>query len=358
MKRLLVFLLCGGILAACADETNDVSDPPETDAALPAAPEPTPLWANVPETISPEWGEFFAKTGEIRGRGVPASDDTAGWLALQEAVRARQQPITEGLAKAFDLTLRERVLGGIPIVEILPANPANDDKIGVYAHGGAYIQGAAKNPQAVLFSAATGLRVISIEYTLAPHSKWQDTTAQVLAVFSALAEEGYSPSQTVLGGDSAGGGLAAGSLLRMRDEGMEMPAALVLWSPWADISETGDTYLTLREAEVSFTYNNVLGPAALAYADWDHHRHPYVSPVYGDFNKGFPPTLIQGGTREIFLSNFIRLYQALDQAGNNVKLDLYEGMPHVFMAQLPDTAEAKTALAKTGDWVSEHLLRE
>ena len=223
---------------------------------------------------------------------------------LQEAVRARQKPVAEGLAKAFDLIIRERVLGGIPIVEISPANPASDDKVGVYAHGGAYIQGAARNPQAVLFSAATGLRVISIEYTLAPHSKWQDTTAQVLAVFSALAEEGYSPSHTVLGGDSAGGGLAAGSLLRMRDEGMEMPAALVLWSPWADISETGDTYLTLRDAEVSFTYNNVLGPAARVYADPDDHGHPYVSPVYGDFNEGFPPTLIQGGTREIFLSNF------------------------------------------------------
>ena len=356
MKRLLVLLLCGGFLAACADDAKEAGDPSGAISAPPAAQGTAALWASVPETISPEWGAFFATNGEIRERGVPASDDTAGWLALQEAVRARQQPVAEGLARAFDLTIRERVLGGIPIVEISPANPASDDKIGVYAHGGAYIQGAAKNPQAVLFSAATGLRVISIEYTLAPHSKWQDTTAQVLAVFSALAEEGYSPSHTVLGGDSAGGGLAAGSVLRMRDEGMEMPAALVLWSPWADISETGDTYLTLRDAEVSFTYSNVLGPAALVYADPDDHRHPFVSPVYGDFNNGFPPTLIQGGTREIFLSNFVRLYQALDQAGQNVKLDLYEGMPHVFMAQLPDTAEAKTALAKTGDWVSEHLL--
>ena len=356
MKRLLVLLLCGGLLAACADDAKEVGDPSGTISAPPAAQDTTPLWANVPETISPEWGAFFAKTARY------ASGASLRPMTLPDGWRCRKRyapgnnPLPKSLAKAFGLTIRERDLGGIPIVEISPANPASDDKIGVYVHGGAYIQGSAKNPQAVLFSAATGLRVISIEYTLAPHSKWQDTTAEVLAVFSALAEEGYSPSHTVLGGDSAGGGLAAGSLLRMRDEGMEMPAALVLWSPWADISETGDTYLTLRDAEVSFTYNNVLGPAALVYADPDDHGHPYVSPVYGDFNKGFPPTLIQGGTREIFLSNFVRLYQALDQAGQNVKLDLYEGMPHVFMAQLPDTAEAKTALAKTGDWVSEHLL--
>ena len=114
----------------------------------------------------------------------------------------------------------------------------------------------------------------------------------------------------------------------------------------------------MRDAEVSFTYKNVLGPAALVYADPQDHRHPYVSPVYGDFNKGFPPTLIQGGIREIFLSNFVRLYQALDQTGQKVKLDLYEGMPHVFMAQLPETVEAKTALEKTGDWISGHIKQD
>ncbi|WP_162798034.1 alpha/beta hydrolase fold domain-containing protein [Sulfitobacter sp. JL08] len=129
-----------------------------------------------------------------------------------------------------------------------------------------------------------------------------------------------------------------------------------LWSPWTDISETGDSYVTLRDAEPFFTYQDVLGPSALAYADETDHRHPYVSPVYGDFAKGFPPTLIQGGTKEIFLSNFVRLHQALDQAGQTVKLDLYEGMPHVFMAALPESPESRVAVSKAGDWVSEHLL--
>jgi len=327
-------------------------------AAPAIAQEAGPLWAHVPETISPTWSEFYAKHGETRDQNVPAPDDIVGWRALQDAIRSRLRPVAEGYAKAFGLTFRDRVMGGVPVVEITPAKPASDNRIGVYTHGGAYVQGLAKTSQAVLFSAATGLKVISVDYTLAPHSKWQDTTAQVVAVFSALAEEGYAASDIVLGGDSAGGGLAAGSVLRMRDEGMDMPAALVLWSPWADISETGDTYETLRDAEVSYTYENVLGPSAIAYADPKDHRHPYVSPIYGDFSKGFPPTLIQGGIREIFLSNFVRLYQALDQAGQTVTLDLYEGMPHVFMAQLPEAAESKTALAKMGDWVSEHMQQD
>ena len=137
---------------------------------------------------------------------------------------------------------------------------------------------------------------------------------------------------------------------------MEMPAALVLWSPWTDVFDTGDTYVTLRDAEVFYTYEGVLRPSALAYADEADHRNPYVSPVYGDFTQGFPPTLIQGGTKEILLSNFIRLYQALDQAGQMVKLDIYEGMPHVFVKILPESAESQAAMAKVRTWVSEHLL--
>jgi len=195
-----------------------------------------------------------------------------------------------------------------------------------------------------------------VDYTLAPHSRWQETTDEVISVFKALARQGFTADDIVLYGDSAGGGLAAGVTLKMRDLGMEMPAALVLWSPWADISETGDTYVTLRDAEPFFTYEHVLGPAALAYADAEDHKNPYVSPVYGDFKQGFPPTLIQGGTKEIFLSNFVRLYQALDQAGQTAKLDIYEGMPHVFVPMLPESAESQAAIGKARDWVSEHLV--
>jgi acetyl esterase/lipase len=246
------------------------------------------------------------------------------------------------------------------VVKVTPSNLARTDKIAVYLHGGAYVLNSAKAviESAMFFAAETGLRVIAVDYTLAPHSKWQDTTNEVIAVFKALAEQGFEADDILLYGDSAGGGLAAGVTLKMRDLGMEMPAAVVLWSPWADISETGDTYVTLRDAEPYFTYKDILGPAALAYADAEDHKNPCVSPVYGDFTLGFPPTLIQGGTKEIFLSGFIRLYQALDQSGQTAKLDLYEGMPHVFIPTLPDTVESQAAIAKVRAWAEKYLLDE
>ena len=113
--------------------------------------------------------------------------------------------------------------------------------------------------------------------------------------------------------------------------------------------------MTLKHAEPAYLYETALKPSANTYAGPKDQKHPYVSPVYGDYTKGFPPTLIQGGTKEIFLSNFVRHYQALDAAGQTVKLDLYEGMIHVFMAAIPDSPESKLALSKVDAFLKEHL---
>ena len=114
--------------------------------------------------------------------------------------------------------------------------------------------------------------------------------------------------------------------------------------------------MTLSGAEPFYTYPDHLGKSALAYADPEDQKHPYVSPIYGDYSKGFPPTLIQGGTKEIFLSDFIRHYQALGTAGQTVKLDLYEGMVHVFQAFLAGSPESDLALSKCADFLQVHLL--
>ncbi|RIK94811.1 MAG: alpha/beta hydrolase, partial [Proteobacteria bacterium] len=157
-----------------------------------------------------------------------------------------------------------------------------------------------------------------------------------------------------LWGDSAGGGLAAGATLAARDRGVALPGALVLLSPWADVTETGDSYATLRDVEKAYRYDDLLAPAAAAYAPPDEQKHPYVSPVYGDFAGGFPPTLIQGGTREIFLSGFVRLYQAIEAGGGSAKLDLYEAMPHLFQARIPSAPEGRRALERAVRFVETH----
>jgi acetyl esterase/lipase len=179
--------------------------------------------------------------------------------------------------------------------------------------------------------------------TLAPEAKFDEITEQVVLVCEALVFGGHSLKNAVMYGDSSGGGLAAAAILKMRDQGWALPAAAVLVSPAVDLTPAGDTDFTLRNADPSFLYDTHLKNAAGAYADPENQRNPYASPIYGDFSRGFSPTLIQGGTKEILLSGFVRLYQALDSAGQSVKLDLYEGMVHNFPTRIPDSPEGKLA---------------
>jgi acetyl esterase/lipase len=222
-------------------------------------------------------------------------------------------------------------------------------------HGGGYVQGSAASTilSAAIVAHEAGAKVVSIDYTVAPDLKWQQITDQVISVLEAMKGKHISMKNVAMFGDSAGGGLVAGAVLKARDQGKSVPAALVLWSPWADITDTGDTYRTLRQTDF-LTYES-LRQGALAYADAADQKLPYVSPVYGDYGKPFPPTLIQGGLREIFLSDFVRLYQALDSSGREVKLDLYEAMPHVFQAILSDTDESRNAVRKTVRFMKDHI---
>ncbi len=320
---------------------------------------PKNLRTYVPNTVSEGWQAVLEAMPDPTNTRVPAPDDLEGWTKAQAASEKQGTDASRQAVESFGVIVKELRLGGIPVLDIKPKGWTDNGKVLVYTHGGAYVLFSARTTlgSSAQAAARTGLRVISIDYTLAPHSKWRETTNEVVAVFKALISQGYAMKDIAIYGDSAGGGLAAGTVLKMRDLGMGMPAAVILWSPWADITETGDTYVTLQDAEPNYTYKEVLGPSAQAYADAKDQKHPYVSPVYGDFTKGFPPTLIQGGTKEIFLSNFVRLYQALDTAGQTVKLDLYEGMPHVFQVKLPESPEVRTAIGKMDVFLQKHLGR-
>ena len=187
------------------------------------------LWTHVPDTISPEWGAFILEKGKGREHALPALEDIEGWKKFQAAKAAPGEAQADEIAKAFNVSYTESTLGGVPVVEVTPKVLKHDDKIAVYTHGGGYVLYSAKSAMnfSALLSATTGLKVYSIDYTLAPHSKWEGTTGEVISVFKALLQRGYRMDQIVLCGDSAGGGLAAGTTHRMRDLGMGMPAALV-----------------------------------------------------------------------------------------------------------------------------------
>jgi epsilon-lactone hydrolase len=313
----------------------------------------------IPETISPRAQHILGKMTGPQGLPLPAPDDIEGWKKIRHYTPPQLKEIfkenTESALKKYTSTSNHRTLGGVPVVEIWPQGWKDNGKVLVYVHGGGYVTGGPEFSLGGWVGQETGLRIISIGYTLAPESRWDQTTDQVIAVLQALEKEGYALKDIAVFGDSAGGGLAAGSVLKMRDKGLGMPSAVVLWSPWADITETGDSYVTLKQADPILDYALLLKNAAAAYADPKDQKNPYVSPVYGDYSKGYPPTLIQGGTKEIFLSDFVREYRAIDNAGGTAVLDIYEGMPHVFQAVMFDSPESQQAMRKMKNFLATYL---
>ncbi|MBM7046312.1 alpha/beta hydrolase fold domain-containing protein [Rhizobium lusitanum] len=319
-----------------------------------------PLRFQTPRTVSPQAAVTLAALYEA-SRQTPEPTTPLSQADFDDANRQMEAafaPPNAQLADALGVTIRRETIARLPVVRITPRDHRPGRRGLAYVHGGAYVYFSAGTLLGLpaLIATATSLEVISIDYTLAPRARWEAVTDQVLAVWEALLAGGYDPAALGLLGDSAGGGLAAGSVLKMRDRRLALPGALWLVSPWSDISGAGDTYETLKSADP------ILAPESLAwcvqaYADPADHRHPYVSPVYGDYGAAFPPTLIQGGTREIFLSNFVRHYQAIRMGGHDAVLDLYEGMPHVFQSVVPDALESRTAIARAAAFFDAHLVR-
>jgi acetyl esterase/lipase len=323
----------------------------------PAAGKP---FVHIPDTVSPEARKYLESLPDPATRPPsPAADDFAGWKREWEAGEAAQQPHVEAALKRFEPTIEERKVGGVPVVDVKPKGWKDNGQVLVHAHGGAYTMYSARSrlPSSVLAADATGLRIISIDYTVAPAGRWEKVTDEVLAVFAGLQKEGFKWKDLAIYGESAGGALAAGAVLKMRDQGLGMPAAVVLWSPWADITNRGDSAVTLKNAEPTYLYEKHLQSSADAYADPKDQRHPYVSPVYADYTRGFPPTLIQGGTKEIFLSHAVRLHRAIDGAGGVAVLDLYDGMPHIFQLRpgMASSPESRAAMKKMKAFLQQHL---
>ena len=163
------------------------------------------------------------------------------------------------------------------------------------------------------------------------------TLACAVAAYRALLRE-HRPEKVVVGGGSAGGNLAAALILRARDEQLPLSAGAVLRTPEVDLTESGDSFRTNMGVDTIATAS--LMPVNLLYAGEHNLNHPYLSPLFGDFSKGFPPSLLSAGTRDLFLSNAVRMHRALRAVGVRAELHLFEGAPHAGFRASEETSAA------------------
>lgn len=313
----------------------------------------------IPQSISKESQDFLKDFSQYASILVtPSPDNLKEWQSLNQQITPMFSEMSKPIVDLYQPNVSATNLGGVKVLDIKPRDWVNNGKVLVFVHGGGFTSLSANSTLGFTVPVAnkTGLQVISVDYNLAPTSKWNQTTDEILSVVRALVKDkGYSMSDIAMYGDSAGANLVAGSVLKMRDSGLGFPSAIVLWSPWVDLTGKGDSYITLEGDDPFSSYNATLKNMAGAYANLSDQENPYASPVYGNFTKGFPPTLIQLGTKEILLSDSVRLYQALEQTDVPVKLDIYEGMPHVFQGYMFNTPESNLAINKMSNFLNEYL---
>jgi acetyl esterase/lipase len=145
------------------------------------------------------------------------------------------------------------------------------------------------------------------------------------------------PSEIVVGGASAGGNLAAALILRAREDGLPLPAAVVFNTGAFDLTGTGDSWF------VNDGLDNVLSgpvePCTQLYAGTHDRGEPFISPLFGDL-EGFPPSILLTGTRDRLLSDNVRMHRALRAAGVEADLHVWEAAGHGgFLGMAPEDAE-------------------
>lgn len=248
---------------------------------------------------------------------------------------------------------RDFPLGCIPTIRV--ARPGSEPGRHVlFLHGGGYIAGSPALYQHILwrFAEACRAEIAAIDYRLAPENPFPAALDDAVAAWRALLEEGADARRCAILGDSAGGGLALGLALRLRDEGIPLPAAIVALSPWTDLAITGES--VRNDKADPMLRADCLKPFAAQYLDGADCRNPYASPLYGDA-RGLPPTLLQVGSDEILRDDSVRMATRMREAGCAVTLEVWPRMPHVWHAFAPIMPEAVRAIARVGAFVDEAI---
>lgn len=270
----------------------------------------------------------------------PEQDDIDGWRSMIAGREEVMIGFLREMAERLPVSIETISVGGVSVYDILPeVTDPDDPRVYLDMHGGALITGGGDSCKGMGAMAAVrnGFRTWSVDYRMPPDHPHPAALDDCVTVYRELLRDHHA-GQLVVGGSSAGGNLAAALVLRARDEGLPMPAVAVLSTPEVDLTESGDSFST--NAGVDSVLTGSLMPANLLYADGHDLADPYLSPLFGDFTEGYPPTILSTGTRDLFLSNTVRMHRALRNAGIPAELHVIEAAPHGgFFGSSPEDAE-------------------
>ncbi|GJL96691.1 MAG: hydrolase [Hyphobacterium sp.] len=242
-------------------------------------------------------------------------------------------------------------LAGLRTLVFGPKHPRKGQLL--YLHGGGYCRGSAYShrPFVSRLAAVLNMKTRAPDYRLAPEHPCPAAIEDALAAYRDMRKGMEGP--LIVAGDSAGGGLVLALTLKLKELGEALPDALILYSPWTDLTVSGPN-VAAKDATDPMLKSHWLGIAADMYGGDLGLNDPLCSPLFGDFS-GFPPTLIQTGTDEVLLDDTTRLAERMEAAGVNVHCQLWTGMWHVFPLFQPLLPEGRMAGVHARSWLDAVL---
>jgi len=290
---------------------------------------------------------FTNVIGLLSAARVTPADPVDEIRAGVEGLGALAPPVPDTQAGDVDA-------GGVPSRWVAVGRPAADDDgsapVVLHFHGGGYVMANPGTHTAMCshLAAASGGRVLSVDYRLAPEHPFPAAADDAFTAYRWLLDQGVAAERIVVAGDSAGGGLALGLLVRARDAELPLPAGAALMSPWVDLTGSGES-LTTRAAIDPILSPELLVHWATLYAG-DDLADPAASPLFADLS-GLPPIVVQLGAREILYDDGLRLVERLLAANGQAEFDVWDEMTHWWQILAGLVPEADEALAQLGAFV-------
>jgi epsilon-lactone hydrolase len=268
------------------------------------------------------------------------------WRAAADRRAAKVVQTIPAMLERLGVTVQPETMNGVRVYVVTPSviPPEHRDKLLIHVHGGCYelSPGESGTTEAIIMAGLGHYKVISVDYRMPPEGYFPAALDDVLTVYKAVINT-TDPKNVAVFGTSAGGALVLETMLRAKQEGLRLPGAIAPGTPMSDLTKTGDSFYTNEKVDnVLVSRDGFCDAAAVVYAHGHDLKDPLLSPVYGDMH-GFPPAILTTGTRDLLLSNTVRVHRKLREAGVDAQLEVFEGLSHAqyqFDDRVPETKEA------------------
>ena len=312
----------------------------------------------VPADVSPQIQALIAAPLRRNWDVLPATG--AAWQETANAGAAVLIKNLPGLRARLHVTVAPTVIDGVKAYIVTPDDipPENRNRLLIHVHGGCYTlnPGEAGTTEAIFMAGFGHFKVISVDYRMPPDAYFPAALDDAMTVWKAALKMA-DPKNMAIFGSSAGGALTLEMVLRAKQDGLPLPGAIAPGTPMSDVTKVGDSFNTNALVDnVLVSPDGFCDAAVKFYAHGHDLKDPLLSPVYGDM-AGFPPTILTTGTRDLLLSNTVRVHRKLRAAGVDAALQVFEGQSHGGYMRDDTAPESREAFEEIAQFFDRHLGR-